>query len=123
MTDQERVTIKEVRKGLNIHPEEDGLYYKYRVFREPDNVPTHPVLMTAYYKINYELGGKEDPIGYAEEVTDFIFPLKPDTDHHARVALAAYAASVAEEKPRLSKDLFEVLRDLYDTGSEEENIL
>lgn len=94
--------------------DEDGLYYKYRVFREPEDVEAHPVPMTAYYKRLYELGAKEDPIGYAKEVTDFIFPLKPDTDHHARVALAAYATSVSEERPELAKDLFDVLRDMLE---------
>lgn len=108
-------TIKDI---IDNQEGEDGLYYKYRVFREPDDVPTHPVIMTAYYKINYELGGREDPIGYAEEVTDFIFPLKPDTDHHARVALAAYAVSVSEEKPHLARDLFDVLRDMMEEVEE-----
>lgn len=112
---------------MNDHMEEDGLFYKYRVFKEPDDAETHPVVMTAYYRrsgvnpMHAQVGN--DPIGYAEEVPDFIFALKPDTDPHARVALAAYAASVSQEKPRLAKDLFQVLRDQYDTGQEEENIL
>jgi hypothetical protein len=82
--------------------------------------------MTAYYAKRDQVpqtSFPSDVIGYAEEVHDFIFPLKPDTDHHARVALAAYAASVAEEKPRLAQDLFQVLSDQYPETSEEESII
>lgn len=104
--------------------EEDGLYYKYRVFKEPERdsqgyPPTeHPVpIDPPTWRRRYL--GKDDSnfnlLEELEEVTDFIFPLKPDTDHHARVALAAYAASVSEEKPRLAKDLFRVLADMTNT--------
>lgn len=112
-------TIKDIIDNL---PEsEDGLYYKYRVFKEPEEAESHPVMMTAYYRRDRELenlGENPDPIGYAKEVTDFIFPLKPDTDHHARVALAAYAISVSEEKPHLARDLFDVLRDMMEEVEE-----
>jgi hypothetical protein len=48
-----------------------------------------------------------------EEVTEsFVFVLKPDSDHHARVALAAYAESVSLTKPRLGNDLRMVLATL-----------
>lgn len=107
-------TIKDI---IDNQEGEDGLYYKYRVFREPDDVDTHPIPMTAYYRRHGDRHFEwpnEDPVGYAKEVTDFIFPLKPDTDHHARVALAAYAVSVSEEKPHLARDLFDVLRDMME---------
>lgn len=94
--------------GNMISPEvdPDGLYDKYRVFREPDNVEEHPVGMDAYYTNSQ---GREDRL---EEVREFVFVLKPDSDHHARVALAAYAASVEIDKPQLAQDLKEVLGDL-----------
>lgn len=86
--------------------EEDGLYYKYRVFKEPKGVGdlSHPVRILATW-------GLGRPPQKVEEVQEFTFTLKPDTDHHARVALAAYAKSVAQEKPRLHDDLMEVLGD------------
>lgn len=106
-----------IRPDLN----EDGLYYKYRVFKEPERdsqgnpLPEHPIpLDPPLWEANYldRDGNVVHLVEELEEVTDFIFPLKPDTDHHARVALAAYAASVTEEKPLLARDLFAVLRDL-----------
>ena len=82
---------------------EDGLYEKYRVFKEPENAPQHPVpVVTSFYDFE---GAKQE----LEEVEGFIFPLKPDTDPHARVALAAYAWSIQSEKPFLSADLLGVL--------------
>lgn len=87
-------------------PDPDGLYDKYRVFREPEDTDEHPVGMDAYYTNSQ---GREDRM---EEVREFVFVLKPDSDHHARVALAAYAASVQLDKPQLAMDLREVLSDL-----------
>ncbi|KKM76511.1 hypothetical protein LCGC14_1379270, partial [marine sediment metagenome] len=92
---------------LKVELEEDGLYFKYRVFKEPDDVYSHPTSMMAFYTIK----GAEMITKLAKEVSSFIFVLKPDTDHHARVALAAYAKSVAIEKPRLHNDLMEILTD------------
>lgn len=96
-------------KELKDEPEEDGLYFKYRVFKEPDNVYTHPTALLASYNSITEGAGQMAAL--AEEVRSFVFVLKPDTDHHARVALAAYAKSVAIEKPRLHNDLMEILTD------------
>lgn len=115
------MTDKSIKHIIDNLPEkEDGLYYKYRVFKEPDDVDTHPYPMTTYYALpmDRDVNRFEDPIRYAKEVTDFIFPLKPDTDHHARVALAAYAVSVSEEKPQLARDLFQVLRDMMEEVEE-----
>lgn len=88
-----------------LDPDPDGLYAKYRVFREPDNVleGDHPVGVDAVYRNEK---GIED---FMEEVKEFVFVLKPDSDPHAKVALAAYAQSVSREKPLLSLDLWEVL--------------
>lgn len=84
----------------------DGLYYKYRVFREPDDADDHPVPMDCEYH------DADNKIRYMEEVKEFVFVLKPDSDPHARVALAAYGQSVRSEKPQLYDDLWEILRDL-----------
>ena len=91
-------------------PEKDGLYEKYRVFKEPEEAEQHPTMMTAYF----DYGPEDVRVGMAEEVMDFVFVLKPSTDHHARVALAAYCLSVADEKPQLAEDLWEILGDLKD---------
>lgn len=69
---------------------DDGLVDKYRVFRIMEE-PTH------------------DSQGAMEAVESFVFVLKPNHDHHARVALSAYAASCAIDKPQLSKDLYDLL--------------
>jgi hypothetical protein len=87
-------------------PDLDGLYFKYRVFREPDDVIDHPVGVDTLY---FDINGKEQ---WLIEVPEFTFVLKPDSDHHARVAVAAYAESVAREKPRLAEDLKEILGSL-----------
>lgn len=83
--------------------EPDGLYSKYRVIREPENVEEHPVKMDFMYQ------DEDGATRFAEEVDDFVFVLKPETDFHARVAIAAYAASVSREKPILARDLLEVM--------------
>lgn len=96
-----------------VEQEVDGLYEKYRVFKEPE-AEEHPVGVIATWhdgRFNYR--------GPLEEIMDsFVFVLKPDTDHHARVALAAYAESVSREKPKLANDLRLVLAttDLAEVG-------
>lgn len=99
-------------------------YVKYRVFREPDhNTLKHdqldPVPMHAQFLIeednNFEVWDE------AEELDKFFFVLRPETDHHARVALAAYVQSCREEFPNLSADLDSVLQDInyqIDTGAD-----
>lgn len=57
-----------------------GLYHKYRITKT-DGTPT------------------DSAASY--------FPLRLDTDHHARVAARAYAESVREENPCLCNDLHE----------------
>ncbi len=91
-------------------------YTKYRVFREPDidSPGGHPVDVMANYLAGFEFDteGKGEVWEPLEEVTDgMFFVLRPTKDHHARVALAAYAASCAKEHPLLSDDLFDMLHD------------
>ncbi len=87
----------------------DGLYFKYRVYREPQDALSHPTPMMVTYNSLEGVGAGKSAL--AEEVPSFVFVLKPDSDHHARVALAAYAKSVALDKPRLHDDLMEILSD------------
>jgi len=93
-----------------------GIHTKYRVFREP-NVETdegHPVSVNASYLSGTEFG--PDGVGEVweslEEITDgMFFLLRPATDHHARVALAAYAASVGATDIQLAEDIWDMLGD------------
>ena len=62
-------------------PDDKGLYGKYTI-------------------INNETG---------EPVQGFAFVLKPETDPHARWALAAYATSIRDENPKLARDIDNVL--------------
>lgn len=95
---------------------DQGIYPKYVVFKHPSEWEMNkrpgidpefvarglwPVPNTniRYEKLDMEL------------VNDFVFVLKPISDKHARIALAAYAESVKEEKPQLSRDIYEVLSD------------
>lgn len=91
--------------GRRSNGEQDGLYDKYRVFREPVDAPEHPVDIHAVW-----MKTKIGPT-ILEEVEGFVFVLKPDTDPHAEVALAAYAMSVKEDKPQLARDLWSVILD------------
>lgn len=98
-------------------PDPDGLYEKYRVFKEPEYddarnpVESHPVELTAFFSSpGIDLAGEEyDVMTQVEEVKSFVFVLKPDTDPHARVAISAYAWSIKDEKPHLFEDLMLVL--------------
>lgn len=85
--------------------DQDGLYEKYRVFKEPDDAETHPVQVDAFW-----MKSRTKRIEL-EEVEDFVFVLKPDTDPHALVALSAYAMSVKKDKPHLAADLWSVIFD------------
>lgn len=72
----------------------DGIYPKYVVFKHPGD--------------DRDIDREDIQL---EEVDDFCFVLKPIKDKHARIAMAAYAESVKEEKPQLAKDLYEILGD------------
>ncbi len=114
--------IKEASAESFQDPEPDGLYDKYRIFKEPqdDGGLAHPVPIYGPYQVppsinpNNYIEGEALSIGFRsplEEVQDFVFVLKPDHDRHARVALAAYAWSCMDEKPALAEDLLQVLND------------
>lgn len=84
-------------------PEDKGIYPKYVVFKHPDFIP-------------FWLEGRAAPpeIGHSvplELVGDFCFVLKPGSDRHARVAIAAYAQSVMEDKPLLGEELMQIISD------------
>lgn len=90
----------------NFNPE-DGLVDKYHVFRSP---PVEVTGTHASYEGRSLIGGGAIS-GIMQEVDAFVFVLKPNNDHHARVALAAYAASCAITKPQLSRELYGMLDD------------
>lgn len=87
---------------------ERGIYPKYVVFKHP--------------KVEvYKFGGAYSTAPFEtalplEQVEDFVFVLKPLHDPAARVAMAAYAESIYEEKPQLAKDMWEVLGDFHEHG-------
>lgn len=57
----------------------------------------------------YKITAIDDNFEQVDPVDAFTFVLKPNNDHHARVAIAAYAASCAIDKPLLSADLYDLL--------------
>lgn len=57
----------------------------------------------------YKIVRQDNESEVQSEVEVFTFVLKPNNDHHARVAIAAYAASCAIDKPLLSKDLYDLI--------------
>lgn len=84
---------------------EDGLTDKYHVFRAPPSI--EPGL-----KVRASYSGEYNGVsmtGALREIGSFTFVLKPNNDHHARVALAAYAASCSITKPQLARELREML--------------
>lgn len=90
----------------------DTHYWKYRVFHEPlideDDVIGHPVEIEVTYLSN-EMTGEWSEV---EEVKGTFFVLRPENDHHARVAMAAYAYSCRKELPHLAADLIGMIESL-----------
>lgn len=86
-------------------PQDKGIYPKYVVFKHPKFDPA--VIMASAWEFSKEFS----PPTRLEGVDDFCFVLKPIKDKHARIAMAAYAESVKEEKPKLAADLMEILSD------------
>ncbi len=85
--------------------ETEGIYPKYVVFKHPGFVPEQ-VIAHAYEQV---MGiGMNLP-----RVKEFVFVLKPGTDKHARVAIAAYAESVRYDKPVLSQELRQIISDYH----------
>ena len=91
--------------------EMDGLYPKYIVYRWPTDSFDDDPQIRASYLADVTVGpeGQGEVWLEMEQPRGFLFVLKPDTDQHARVALAAYAESVRPSDPRLASDLEVVL--------------
>ncbi len=88
-----------------------GLYPKYIVYRWPDDHWGDEPQYRADYLADVSVGpeGKGEVWFEMEQPGGFLFVLKPDSDQHARVALAAYAESVRPSDPSLASDLEMVL--------------
>lgn len=70
----------------------EGMYDKYRVIKTSD-------------LSDIDMREKINSIA----IDSFVFVLRPDQDYHARVALAAYAASVVAYNTQLAGDLNDAL--------------
>lgn len=98
--------------------EDQGHYWKYRVFKEPvdqdvqdiDSIG-HPVPVDAQY-LSAENEGGFELWNTLEEIEGDFFLLRPESDHHARVAIAAYAYSCRIEQPELAADLILMVESL-----------
>ena len=88
-----------------------GLYPKYIVYLWPSDSFDDEPQLRADYLADVTVGpdGQGEVWFEMEQPKGFLFVLKPDTDQHARVALAAYAESVRPSNPRLAEDLDGVL--------------
>jgi hypothetical protein len=88
-----------------------GLYPKYIVYRWPVKPLGIEPDIHAVYLSDFSVGpeGPGEVWEEMEQVQVFTFVLKPDTDQHARVAIAAYAESVRPTDPRLAADLDEAM--------------
>ena len=88
-----------------------GLYPKYIVYRWPSDALNDEPEINASYLADFNVGpeGPGEVWLALEEPKGFLFVLKPDSDHHVRVALAAYAESVRPEDLKLAEDLDMVL--------------
>jgi hypothetical protein len=86
------------------HPQEDAL--------DPGKYTIYAIDSEAYQEhIMDGYGETEARIAAMYDVTWWGFVLKPDTDPHARVALAAYAESVRLLRPQLASELDQILSD------------
>lgn len=88
----------------------DEHYWKYRVFHEPSASEGigHPVPMEALFLSDETT----DEYTEASEVKGAFFVLRPEHDHHARVAMAAYAYSCRKELPHLAADIIGMIEAL-----------
>ncbi len=84
------------RQASQLPIEHEGIYPKYLVFKHPDYIPE---VISAWSE------GESQGTQRLILVEDFVFVLKPNTDRHARVAMAAYAESIRSDNPGLSIDL------------------
>jgi hypothetical protein len=95
-------------------PDRDEHYVKYRVFHEPEDVGDlgHPVPIEAEYPMQIDSHGTWSLIRSLEEVEGLFFVLRPENDHYARVAMAAYAYACRKEYPHLASDIIQMIEEL-----------
>lgn len=92
--------------GDHPFPTDDrGIYPKYVVFK-------HPKVEVKQFGGAYTEVGSHQAYPM-EQVKDFVFVLKPLKDKAARVAMAAYAEEIFDEKPQLARDIWEILGDFH----------
>ena len=92
---------------------DDKHYWKYRVYHEPESnkLIGHPVPVDAVFQAKLLPNGEEE-WKELEEVEGTFFVLRPENDHHARVAIAAYAYSCRKDLPHLAADLIGMIEAL-----------
>jgi len=97
-------------------PDKDQLYIKYRVYHEPTLTPHmedkvgHPVPVKSTYLEHDD--HEFETWTEMEEVMGLYFVLRPEGDHHARVAMAAYAYSCRQEFPHLAADIIKMVEEI-----------
>ena len=92
----------------------DEHYWKYRVFHEPSAHEDigHPVPVEALYLNVISDEDEVETWKELKEVEGSFFVLRPEKDHHARVAMAAYAYSCRKELPHLAADIIGMIESL-----------
>lgn len=92
-------------------PEDKLEASKYVVYHHPPfpDDPTKDDWIKAYYFEGVDPEDQGEIWLDMQEVSSFVFVLRPDRDVHARVALAAYIESAKQDYPRLSEELRHVL--------------
>ena len=80
----------------------DGLRAKFVVYKRSDRVTNGPCLADVFHA--------EERIG---EDGEFIFVLRPESDHEAWVALGVYAHQVEGRAPQLAHDIRTHLERIY----------
>jgi hypothetical protein len=111
----------------------DELYWKYRVFKEPfgkedypdEELIGHPAEVDAKYKSVEDDGNGFEVWADMDEVEGDFFVLRPEDDHHARVAMAAYAYSCSRDYPHLAADIVHMLNQISweeETGQHRDDI-
>ncbi len=100
--EEDKLMQEELNRIERANGEQQGYYDKYVVFRHPQTHFEHATAHTG------DLDTPNNTLDL-EKVEGTIFVLKLDTDHHARVAAAAYAWSCRSDDPQLSQDLRDLL--------------
>lgn len=96
-------------------PDRDEHYVKYRVFHEPSEINEnigHPVPVEAIYATLIHPDGTWVGEEILNEVEGLFFVLRPEQDHYARQAIAAYAYACRRTHPHLAADLIAMIESL-----------